>query len=149
MNIDDIIMTRLERVSNWGCCKPLENDDLDGFHILINGTDYMLLTSVFADTRYISVSIGETGILLFLINLETGGVIIETDRTLPGEEYHSHRNNLSDIRGCLFNTEPLWLMNKQAIIDTTAPQPREMTMTAIVHQILQPENFIPMDDDEK
>ena len=94
MNIDDIIMKRLERISSWECCKPLKNDDLDGFHIVVNETDYMLLTSVFADTRYISVSIGETGILLFLINLETGGVIIETDKTLPGEEYSSHRNNL-------------------------------------------------------
>lgn len=147
MNIDDIIMKRLERVSNWGCCKPLENDDLDGFHIVVNETDYMLLTSVFADTRYISVSIGETGILLFLINLETGGVIIETDKTLPGEEYSSHRNNLSDIRGALFNSEPLWLMNDQTIIDTTIPQPREMSMSDIIGEILRPENLIPMDDE--
>lgn len=147
MNIDDIIMKRLERISNWECCKPLKNDDLDGFHIVVNETDYMLLTSVFADTRYISVSIGETGILLFLINLETGGVIIETDKTLPGEEYSSHRNNLSDIRGALFNSEPLWFMNNQTIIDTTISQPREMSMSDIIGEILRPENLIPMDDE--
>lgn len=147
MNIDDIIMKRLERVSSWECCRPLENDDLDGFHIVVNETDYILLTSVFGDMRYISVSIGETGILLFLINLETGGVIIETDRTLPGEEYSSHRNNLSDIRGVLFNSEPLWFMNNQTIIDTTIPQPREMSMSDIIGEILRPENLIPMDDE--
>lgn len=147
MNIDDIIMKRLERVSSWECCRPLENDDLDGFHIVVNETDYTLLTSVFGDMRYISVSIGETGILLFLINLETGGVVIETDKTLPGDEYASHRNNLSDIRGALFNSEPLWFMNGQTIIDTTIPQPREMSMSDIIGEILQPENLIPMDDE--
>lgn len=147
MNIDDIIMKRLERISSWECCKPLENDDLDGFHIVVNETDYTILTQVFADTRYISISIGEIGILLFLINLETGGVIIETDHTLPGEEYSSHRNNLSDIRGSLFNREPLWFMNEQTIIDTTIPQPREMSMGEIMAEILRPENLIPMDDE--
>ena len=145
--IDDTIIKRLEKLSNWGCCEPLENEDLDGFCFIINGIKYTLLTSVFGDTRYISVSIGETGLLLFLINLETGGVIIETDRTLPGEEYSSHRNNLSDIRGCLFNSEPLWFMNEQTIIDMTIPQPREMSMGEIIGEILRPENLIPMDDE--
>lgn len=145
--IDKCVIERLEKIANWECCSQLENDELEGFHIVVNETDYMLLTSVFANTRYISISIGETGILLFLINLETGGVIIETDKTLPGEEYYSHRNNLSDIRGVLFNSEPLWFMNESLIIDTTTPQPREMSMSDIIGEVLRPENLIPMDDE--
>lgn len=145
--IDKCVIERLKKIANWECCSQLENDELEGFHIVVNETDYMLLTSVFANTRYISISIGETGILLFLINLETGGVIIETDKTLPGEEYYSHRNNLSDIRGVLFNSEPLWFMNESLIIDTTTPQPREMSMSDIIGEVLRPENLIPMDDE--
>jgi hypothetical protein len=159
IDYEKIILDRINKIKEWPCCRPLENDEFEGFLVTSidgNETEYMCLTSSFGMTQYVSISKKvdgcERGILLYLIDLETGGITVETDLTLPGEEFENDRYNLSDIKGGLFNSEPLWFKNKPMIIDTTQPPVQEMTWEeiakTIVSEMMNPENLHHWDEEE-
>lgn len=159
MNFEELILKRINKVKEWPCCRPLENEEFEGFILKSidgNDTEYMCLTSSFGMTQYVSISKKvdgmDRGILLYLIDLETGGITIETDLTLPGEEFEKDRANLSDIKGGLFNGEPLWFKNKPIIVDTTQPPVQEMSWEeiakTIISEMTNPENLNKWDEEE-
>lgn len=152
INYEALILERINKIKKWPSCRPLENDDLEGFILTStdgHDTEYMCLTSNFGMTQYVSISKKvdghDRGILLYLVDLETGGITVETDLTLPGEEFEKDSANLSDIKGVLFNGEPLWFKNKPIIVDTTQPPVQEMSWEeiakTIISEMTNPENL--------
>lgn len=160
IDYEALILDRINKIKKWPSCRPLESDELEGFIMTSidgNEAEYMCLTSNFGMTQYVSISKKvdghDIGIMLYLIDLETGGITVETDLTLPGEEFEDDRYNLSDIKGGLFNSEPLWFKNKQIIVDTTQPPVQEMSWEeiakTIVSEMTNPENLHHWDEEDE
>ena len=151
IDYEKLILDRINKVKEWPCCRPLESDDLEGFILTaFDGTEYICQTAAFGDTQYISLSKGREGICLYLVNLETGMVCIESDETLPGGKHMQDRANLSDVKGGILG-RPLVIINEPVIIDVSHPPVQEMTMKeigkTIVSKMMNPEN-LQLDEEE-
>lgn len=152
IDYEKLILDRINRVKKWPCCRPLENDDLEGFIMTaFDGNEYICQTAAFGDTQYISLSKGSEGICLYLVNLETGMVAVESDETLPGGKHMQDRANLSDVKGGIL-ARPLVIINEPVIIDATQPPVQEMSWEeiakTIISEMTNPENLHHWDEEE-
>lgn len=152
IDYEKLVLDRINKIKEWPCCRPLESDDLEGFILTAcDGNEYICQTAAFSDTQYVSISKGNEGICLYLINLETGMVVVESDETLPGGKHMQDKANLSDVKGSIL-CRPLVIINEPVIIDTTQPPVQEMTWEeiskAIISEMMNPEK-LQLDEEEE